>query len=82
MKADGNAAATSALGNLIGSHDFENAFIRNPVSIDLASALEPFGLKAGIAGNRTQIQVNERLNKQQRDLLRELGYNAATHAAR
>lgn len=79
---DGNANVTFALSEMIGSHDFVNSFIGEPISIDLATALEPFGLRAEANGARTQISVKEKLSKQQRDLLRDLGYNAATHAAR
>jgi len=80
--ADGNQAVTKALSEEIGSDEYERQFIRNPVSINLASELAPFGLKVDVIGSRTQISVSEKLSKQQRDLLRELGYNAATHATR
>lgn len=79
---DGNQVVTKALSEEIGSDDFERQFIRNPVSISFASELAPFGLKVDIVGLRTQISVSEKLSKQQRDLLRELGYNTATHATR
>jgi predicted metalloprotease with PDZ domain len=79
---DGNQAVTKILSEEIGSDEYERQFIRHPVSISLASELAPFGLKVDIAGLRTQISVSEKLSKQQRDLLRELGYNAATHATR
>jgi predicted metalloprotease with PDZ domain len=79
---DGNQAVTKALSEEIGSDEFERQFIRSPVSISLASELAPFGLKVDLIGLRTQISVSEKLSKQQRDLLRELGYNAATHATR
>lgn len=78
---DGNDVATTVLSGELGTDEFALRFIQNPVSIDLASELAPFGLKVVTAGWRTEISVDEKLNKQQRDLLRELGYNAATHAA-
>jgi hypothetical protein len=79
---DGSEIVASVLTEEIGSEDFVASFIRTPVSINLASELAPFGLIAETSGFRTQISIVEKLNKQQRDLLRELGYNAATHAAR
>jgi predicted metalloprotease with PDZ domain len=79
---DGNGVVTTMLSQETGSDEFVRLFIQNPVSINLASELAPFGLKVDGAGVRTQISVAEKLNKQQRDLLRDLGYNAATHATR
>jgi predicted metalloprotease with PDZ domain len=79
---DGNQVATALLSAEMGTDEFAQRFINNPVSINLASELAPFGLNVVSAGLRTQISVDEKLSKQQRDLLRELGYNAATHAAR
>lgn len=76
---DGNQVATEALA-AAGSKDFSSTFISNPVSIDLARELNPFGLQVERLGLRTYISVNEKLSKQQRELLRQLGYNDATHA--
>jgi len=66
----------------MNSPDFVTAYIRNPISINLAAEIAPFGLKVEMLGLRTHISVNDKLSKQQRDLLRDLGYNDATHAAR
>jgi len=79
---DGNAVVAGVLSDEIGSEDFVGTFVRKPLSINLAGELASFGLIVDASGFRTRISVNEKLNKQQRDLLRELGYNAATHAAR
>ena len=79
---DGGETVASALSDELGSQDFVGSFVRKPVSINLVSELAPFGLIADTSGFRTRISVSEKLNKQQRDLLRELGYNAATHAPR
>ncbi len=81
-RSDGNDAATSALATELSSPDFVTAYIRKPISIDLAAELAPFGLKVEMLGLRTHISVSDKLNKQQRDLLRDLGYNDATHAVR
>lgn len=79
---DGNEAVMNALTAASGSEDFVRSFIRNPNSIDLAKELAPFGLKLETLGLRSHISVNEKLTKQQRELLRELGYNESTHAPR
>jgi predicted metalloprotease with PDZ domain len=79
---DGNDAAMNALTAASGSEDFVRNFIRSPVSINLPTELAPFGLKVETLGLRTHISINEKLSKQQRDLLRQLGYNDATHGPR
>jgi len=79
---DGNEAATQALGLDAPGENFVRQFIRNPVTINLASELAPFGLQVETIGLRTRIAVNERLNKQQRDLLREMGYNDVVRVPR
>ena len=81
-KIDGNEAVTRSLTAEFNSADFVNREIRSPVSINLATELAPFGLKVETLGLRTHISVGENLTKQQRDLLRDLGYNDATHAVR
>jgi len=74
--------AGRVLSEEIGSNEFVHSFVQNPVSLNLANELVPFGLIVDSRGVRTQISVAEKLSKAQRDLLRELGYNAATHATR
>jgi predicted metalloprotease with PDZ domain len=80
--ADGNAEVTHALATDEASEAFVRQFIRNPVTINLAAELAPFGLLVETLGLRTRIGVSEKLNKQQRDLLRELGYNDAVRSPR
>lgn len=79
---DGTDVVTRELSAEIGSEDFVRTFIRGPVSIDLPAELAPFGLKAETVGLRTRIAVDEKIGKQQRDLLRQLGYNDATRGLR
>jgi predicted metalloprotease with PDZ domain len=79
---DGSKVAAAVLSEEIGSADFVHSFVENPISVNLAKELAPFGLVVDDPGFRTRISVSENLTKQQRDLLRELGYNAATHATR
>jgi hypothetical protein len=50
--------------------------------VDLPKELAPYGLSVDRFGSNTRVAVAERLTKRQRDLLRELGYNAAGHSAR
>jgi predicted metalloprotease with PDZ domain len=79
---DGSEVVSDVLSEEIGSQDFIASFVRRAVSINLAGELAPFGLIVDTSGVRTRISISEKLDKQQRDLLRELGYNAGTHAAR
>jgi len=79
---DGTDVVTKELSAEIGSEDFVRLFIRGPVSIDLPAELAPFGLKVETIGLRTRIAVDEKIGKQQRDLLRQLGYNDATRGPR
>jgi hypothetical protein len=81
-KVNGNEAVTRALSAEAGSDEFMRTFVRNPVSINLASELEPFGLQVETVGLRTRIFISDKLSKRQRDLLRDLGYNDATHKQR
>ena len=81
-ESNGNDAAVNALTASLGSEDFVRVFVRNPVSINLSAELSPFGLTIESVGRRTQITVNEKLSKPQRDLLRQLGYNNVTSASR
>jgi predicted metalloprotease with PDZ domain len=81
-RSDGNEAVTRALATDEASENFAQQFIRNPVTINLTNELSPFGLQVETFGLRTRIGVSEKLNKQQRDLLRELGYNDAVRSPR
>jgi hypothetical protein len=79
---DGNDAATNALAVDSGAQDFVRVFISNPVALNLQEELAPFGLIVERFGLRSRISVNEKLSKQQRDLLRQLGYNDAVRSPR
>jgi len=79
---DGTDVVSRELSAEIGSEDFVRTFIRSPVSIDLTAELAPFGLKVETVGLRTRISVDEKIGKQQRDLLRQLGYNDAARGPR
>ena len=79
---DGNEVVMNTLGSYAGVQDFSRLFIRNPVAINLAEQLAPFGLRVETFGLRTRISVSEVLTRQQRDLLHELGYNDYVRAPR
>jgi hypothetical protein len=72
---EGNQATISILSHAAGMQSFASSFVQRPVAIDLESELAQFGLRVERVGLRSHISVNEQLNKRQRDLLRELGYN-------
>jgi hypothetical protein len=76
--ADGNDAAIDVLALDEGTRAFVRAFVTQPAKIDLRRELAPFGLKVETFGLRTRVSVSEELTKQQRDLLRQLGYNNVT----
>jgi hypothetical protein len=76
--ADGNDAAINVLSLDEGTRTFVRAFVTQPAKFDLRQELDPLGLKVETFGLRTRINVSEDLTKQQRDLLRQLGYNDVT----
>lgn len=78
---DGNDAAANALAIDSSMQGFVRQFIRDPVTISLASELAPFGLRVETFGLRTRLSVSEQLSKPQRDLWRELGYNDAARSS-
>jgi hypothetical protein len=78
---DGNDAAADALASDSGMQSFVRQFIRESVTISLASELAPFGFRVEAFGLRTRLSVSEQLSKPQRDLLRELGYNESARSS-
>ncbi len=78
---DGNDATANALASDPSAQGFVRQFIREAVTISLASELAPFGLRVETFGLRTRLTVSEQLSKPQRDLLRELGYNESARSS-
>jgi hypothetical protein len=78
---DGNDAAANALASDSGTQGFVRQFIRDAVTISLASELAQFGVRVETFGLRTRLTVSEQLSKPQRDLLRELGYNDSARSS-
>jgi hypothetical protein len=72
---DGSAVVLKALSGYSYMRDFGSAMISNLVTINLEKELAPFGLLVEKFGLRSRISVNASLNRQQRDLLHDLGYN-------
>jgi predicted metalloprotease with PDZ domain len=79
---DGNGAITALLDSERAMQASAASAITGARAIDLPKELAPYGLSVDKFGSNTRVAVAERLTKRQRDLLRELGYNAASHSAR
>ena len=71
----GNEAIIELLGGMRGMQGFTERYVRGSQALDLASAIEPFGLRVEPFGARTRLVVSPTLNRRQRELLRKLGYN-------
>lgn len=72
---DGNAVVIAALNNVSGGDDFSKRYIESVNRLDLTTALDAFGLQLVRNGARTRITVSNSLSRNQRDLLRQMGYN-------
>lgn len=81
-RAQGNDAVIAALSQMPGMQDFAATYIRTPAAITLSMWLTRFGLRVETFGIRTRITVSDSLNREQRDLLRRLGYNSETRRTR
>jgi predicted metalloprotease with PDZ domain len=81
-RAQGNEAVIEALSRMSGMEDFASRYVRAPVRLELAHLLARFGLRVESFGMRTMITVSPDLNREQRDLLRRLGYNSETRGSR
>jgi predicted metalloprotease with PDZ domain len=72
---DGNQAVVTIIESTPGMEHFAETYVRRAAVIDLQGEISPFGLNVERLGLRTRISVSQTLTRQQRDLLRELGYN-------
>jgi predicted metalloprotease with PDZ domain len=77
----GNDAVIKLLGSMRGMQSFTQSYVRGSEALDLASVVEPFGLRVETSGARTRLVVSPMLSRQQRELLRKLGYNETRRAA-
>lgn len=80
--AQANDVVIHALSSLPGMQDFARVYIESPLVINLSALLDRFGLRIERVGLRTQVRTKESLNREQRDLLRRLGYNTAARGAK
>jgi hypothetical protein len=77
---DGNAEVIAALNSQGEMRDFTRHYVESASTIDLESAIAPFGLRVARGGARTHVVVSESLTRNQRDLLRKFGYNGEARA--
>lgn len=77
---DGSRAVANALKSMPGMREFTERFVEGATAVDLASELRAFGLRVEPGGVRTRVGVAEALSREQRDLLREFGYNEKQEA--
>jgi predicted metalloprotease with PDZ domain len=77
---DGNAAVIDVLNSQTGMQDFTRRYVESAGTIDLESAIAPFGLRVERGGARTRVTVADSLTRNQRDLLRKFGYNGEERA--
>jgi predicted metalloprotease with PDZ domain len=75
ITASGNEAVLKVLAGLKGMEPFAESYVSRAVTINLPSELMTFGLRVERPGSRSQLSVDDRLSRRQRDLLHDLGYN-------
>jgi predicted metalloprotease with PDZ domain len=80
-RADGNASAVAALGEVGAMREFVRLHVESPVAINLNASLAPFGLRAESFAGRTRVSVAESPGREQRELLKKLGYNEKSDEA-
>ncbi len=71
---DANELLIKLLNRREGMERFSEQFVQSTMEIDLASVLAPFGLEVAETGSSSRIQVSKNINKEQRQLLKSLGY--------
>jgi predicted metalloprotease with PDZ domain len=77
---EANDAVIRALVRQPKMSEFGQSFIERPFALDLEKELAPFGIIVERVGLRARLGVTEKLERQQRDLLRQLGYNDVTRS--
>ncbi len=75
-RADGNRAVIETLAATGGMRAFVERYVEGSSEVILSTSIEPFGLKVLPGGARTHVGVSDSLDSTQRELLRNLGYNA------
>ncbi len=74
-RAEGNTAVLAALSNGGKMKKITERYIEKADSIDLSAIVKPFGLRVDSASAVTYIAPADSINRVQRELLRDLGYN-------
>lgn len=69
-----NDLVMSILNGPNGMARFAEQFVQRSGEIDLSDVLAPFGLDVETTGSITKIKVNKRVNREQHQLLKSLGY--------
>ncbi|HEX8071731.1 MAG TPA: hypothetical protein VF546_17405 [Pyrinomonadaceae bacterium] len=77
---DGSAVVLELLTSVAGDPTLAERYVKSADELDLAAELAPFGLQVATEGARTRVTVAAQLSRQQRDLLRQMGYNATGRA--
>jgi hypothetical protein len=77
---DGSVVLLELLNSTAGGPALAERYVKSADSFDLAAELAPFGLQVTPEGARTRITVASQLSRQQRDLLRQIGYNTTSRA--
>jgi hypothetical protein len=76
-RADGSRTIIDLLKMDSRTTEFVSKFVEGRSAIDLAAALSSYGLTVETNPVRTHIRVQAKLDKAQKTLLKELGYNSA-----
>jgi predicted metalloprotease with PDZ domain len=75
---EGNAAVIAVLNDAGSMKEFTHRYIESASTIELPTAISPFGLQVEQGGVRTHVTVSASVSGAQRDLLRKFGYNEKT----
>lgn len=80
---DANAVMLGIMNSVAGGPALATGLIEQTGVVDLATALQPFGLQVVMEGARTRVLVAPQLSHAQRALLKQIGYNeSAGHGRR
>lgn len=80
-RTDANNSVLSGLNSFRGMEGFTGQYLEHASAIDLPALLAPFGLRVEKLGSGFHVSPAQSLNRDQRDLLRGLGYNSASHGS-
>ena len=72
--ADGNEAIITVLAGSPAVRDFTRSYVENSGTLELEQVLPAYGLSLKSTGKSSQLQVNRKLNADQKRLLSSLGY--------